>query len=144
MPNEKQDANQGVIDAPKSKGSRVKLKGKKRSEREHSTESFAQNPIADEPKTDITKLKKKSMTALVETAESLGVESPADLKKPALIFSILQAQSDSNGQVFSEGVLEILPDGYGFLRSYNYNYFDIICVFILIDFFSFLCKQDLI
>ena len=122
MPNEKQDANQGVIDAPKSKGSRVKLKGKKRSEKENSPESSSENTIGTESKTDITELKKKSMTALVETAESLGVESPADLKKPALIFSILQAQSDSNGQVFSEGVLEILPDGYGFLRSYNYNY----------------------
>lgn len=122
MPNEKQDANQGVIDEPKSKGSRVKLKGKKRSEKENSPESSSENTIGTESKTDITELKKKSMTALVETAESLGVESPADLKKPALIFSILQAQSDSNGQVFSEGVLEILPDGYGFLRSYNYNY----------------------
>ena len=122
MPNEKQDANQGVIDAPKAKGSRVKLKDKKRSEKENSPESSSENTIGTESKTDITELKKKSMTALVETAESLGVESPADLKKPALIFSILQAQSDSNGQVFSEGVLEILPDGYGFLRSYNYNY----------------------
>ena len=122
MPNEKQDANQGVIDAPKSKGSRVKLKVKKEAKKENSPESSSENTIGTESKTDITELKKKSMTALVETAESLGVESPADLKKPALIFSILQAQSDSNGQVFSEGVLEILPDGYGFLRSYNYNY----------------------
>lgn len=122
MSDEKQDANQGVIDAPKSKGSRVKLRGKKRSEKENIPDASSENTIGTEFKTDITELKKMSMTALVETAESLGVESPADLKKPALIFSILQAQSDSNGQVFSEGVLEILPDGYGFLRSYNYNY----------------------
>ena len=54
MPNEKQDANQGVIDAPKSKGSRVKLKGKKRSEKENSPESSSENTIGTESKTDIT------------------------------------------------------------------------------------------
>jgi len=74
-------------------------------------------------KLEISELKMKSMSELVQLAESLGVENPGDLKKPALIFSILQAESgDEAGQVFAEGTLEVLPDGYGFLRSANYNY----------------------
>jgi len=73
-------------------------------------------------KLDISVMKRKSMNELLQLAESLGIENPGDLKKPALIFSILQAQSENNGQVFGEGTLEILPDGYGFLRSSDYNY----------------------
>ncbi len=73
-------------------------------------------------KLEISALKQKSMPQLVSLAESHGVENPGQLKKPALIFAILQAQSDDDGQVFAEGVLEVLPDGYGFLRSTNYNY----------------------
>ena len=73
-------------------------------------------------KLDISQLKMRSMIDLVNMAESLNIENPGDLKKPALIFAILQAQSQNNGQVFGEGTLEILPDGYGFLRSTNYNY----------------------
>lgn len=79
--------------------------------------------LMHDKKLEITDLKMMSMNQLVELAESLGVENPSDLKKPALIFSILQAQSgDDAGQVYAEGTLEILPDGYGFLRSANYNY----------------------
>lgn len=73
-------------------------------------------------KLDISLIKQKSMVELLEMAEELKIENPGDLKKPALIFSILRAQSKNNGQVFGEGTLEILPDGYGFLRSANYNY----------------------
>ncbi|MDH4263005.1 MAG: transcription termination factor Rho [Spirochaetia bacterium] len=67
-------------------------------------------------------MKQKSMNDLLLLAEQLGIENPGDLKKPALIFAILQTQSQNNGQVFGEGTLEILPDGYGFLRSADYNY----------------------
>lgn len=70
----------------------------------------------------MSELKSKSMVELQELADELGVENPGQLKKPALIFSILQAESEEDGQVFAEGTLEILPDGYGFLRSPNYNY----------------------
>jgi len=73
-------------------------------------------------KMEISEFKNKNMNELVEMALSLGVENPADLKKPALIFSILQKQSDNSGYVYAEGVLEIMPDGYGFLRSAGYNY----------------------
>lgn len=73
-------------------------------------------------KLEISQMKQKSMSDLLLLAEKLQIENPGDLKKPALIFAILQAQSQSNGQVFGEGTLEILPDGYGFLRSADYNY----------------------
>ena len=86
------------------------------------TEKSVSEPSPNGRKMEISELKLKSMTTLVELAASLGVENPADLKKPALIFSILQKQSDNSGQVYSEGTLEVMPDGYGFLRSANYNY----------------------
>ena len=79
-------------------------------------------PMNGGKKMEISEFKNKSMNELVEMALSLGVENPADLKKPALIFSILQKQSDNSGQVYAEGVLEVMPDGYGFLRSASYNY----------------------
>lgn len=77
---------------------------------------------SDAVKHDISQMKRKSMTELLELAEGLGIENPGDLKKPALIFAILQSQSQNSGLVFGEGTLEILPDGYGFLRSADYNY----------------------
>lgn len=94
------------------------------------TETKASNKKADKkPKTkapsqklEISELKRKSMPQLQSLAEEAGVENPGTMKKPALIFAILQAQSEHDGQVFAEGVLEVLPDGYGFLRSTNYNY----------------------
>lgn len=73
-------------------------------------------------KLEISQMKQKSMNDLLAMAEDLNIENPGDLKKPALIFAILQAQSQNNGMVFGEGTLEILPDGYGFLRSADYNY----------------------
>jgi len=80
-------------------------------------------PVQDSAiKLEISQMKQKSMNDLLLLAEQLGIENPGDLKKPALIFAILQAQSQNNGQVFGEGTLEILPDGYGFLRSADYNY----------------------
>ncbi|MDH5721025.1 MAG: transcription termination factor Rho [Spirochaetia bacterium] len=73
-------------------------------------------------KLEIKEIKQKPMPVLQQMAEDLGVENPGELKKPALIFAILQAQSQELGNVYGEGTLEILPDGYGFLRSSHYNY----------------------
>jgi transcription termination factor Rho len=71
---------------------------------------------------DIADLKKKSITELTEMAQGLNVENVAALKKQDLIFKLLEAQTQRNGVINAEGVLEILPDGFGFLRSANYNY----------------------
>ncbi len=71
---------------------------------------------------DLVKLKQKAIGELTELAKSMGVENTNGLKKQNLIFAILQSQSEKDGQVHAAGVMEKLPDGYGFLRSPDYNY----------------------
>ncbi|MCD6287712.1 MAG: transcription termination factor Rho [Candidatus Hydrogenedentes bacterium] len=78
----------------------------------------------DKPKkiTDLAKLKQLTISELTEMAKELEINGYSGLKKQELIFRILQARIESEGSVYGEGVLEILPDGFGFLRSPNYNY----------------------
>jgi len=71
---------------------------------------------------NITELKKFTIPQLQKKARSLKVEGTSGLKKQELIFKILQAQTEKNGLLFGEGLLEAHPDGFGFLRSANYNY----------------------
>ena len=70
----------------------------------------------------ILELKEKNITELSRIARTLDIPGASGLRKQDLIFKILQAQSEKEGHIFAEGVLEILPDGYGFLRSPDYNY----------------------
>jgi transcription termination factor Rho len=70
----------------------------------------------------ISELKEKNITELTRIARALELPGASGLRKQDLIFKILQAQSEKEGHIFAEGVLEILPDGYGFLRSPDYNY----------------------
>jgi len=70
----------------------------------------------------IAELKEKNITELTKIARSLELPGASGLRKQDLIFKILQAQSEKEGHILAEGVLEILPDGYGFLRSPDYNY----------------------
>ena len=82
-------------------------------------------PAAKEPSGtgfNIAKLKKMTIQELTKAAKALNINSISGLKKQDLIFKILQAQAEKEGFMFGEGVLEILPDGFGFLRSSNYNY----------------------
>ncbi len=67
-------------------------------------------------------LKEKRIAELVRIARDLGIEGTSSLRKQELIFAIIKAQAEQNGLIFAEGVLEVLPEGYGFLRSPNYNY----------------------
>ena len=67
-------------------------------------------------------LREKPIKELNLMASEVGIENPASLRKHELIFSLLKAKSDSNESIFGGGVLEILPDGFGFLRSPGYNY----------------------
>ncbi|HJT25737.1 MAG TPA: transcription termination factor Rho [bacterium] len=71
---------------------------------------------------DIADLKKKTIAELTEVARELNLEGIGAMKKQDLIFKILETQTQRNGVINAEGVLEILPDGFGFLRSANYNY----------------------
>jgi transcription termination factor Rho len=70
----------------------------------------------------IAELKEKNITELTRIARTLDLPGASGLRKQDLIFKILQAQSEKEGHIYAEGVLEILPDGYGFLRSPDYNY----------------------
>lgn len=70
----------------------------------------------------ISELKGKSIDGLTHLAKELNVEGATGMRKQELIFAILQAQAEKAGNVYGSGVLEILPDGFGFLRSPDYSY----------------------
>ncbi len=74
------------------------------------------------PTLDLVELKDKSILDLNTIAKEMGVLNAAGLRKQELIFKILQTQAEKSGLIFSEGVLECLPDGFGFLRAPEYNY----------------------
>ncbi len=67
-------------------------------------------------------LKDKKIADLAQLARDFNVEGSSAMRKQELIFAILQAQTEQNGCIYGEGVLEILPDGFGFLRAPDYNY----------------------
>ncbi len=71
---------------------------------------------------DLVELKDKSIVDLNNIAKEMGVQNAAGFRKQELIFKILQTQAEKSGLIFSEGVLECLPDGFGFLRAPEYNY----------------------
>ena len=71
---------------------------------------------------DLAEMKSKTVPQLHKLAAELDIEFTNAMRKQELIFRILEAQTEQNGLIFSEGVLEILPEGYGFLRSSNYSY----------------------
>jgi len=71
---------------------------------------------------DITELKSKKIAELTKIAKEMNIAGYTDLRKQELIFKILEAQTEKDGLTFSKGILEALPDGYGFLRSVDYNY----------------------
>jgi len=81
-----------------------------------------QNKPGAAPTLDLVELKDMSIQNLNTVAKDMGVLNAAGLRKQELIFKILQTQAEKSGLIFSEGVLECLPDGFGFLRAPEYNY----------------------
>ena len=84
-------------------------------------------PVAPPPATegsrlDLADLKEMGIRELAQVAKRLDIPGAATMKKPELVFQILRAQAEKEGLIFSEGVLEILPDGFGFLRAPEYCY----------------------
>ncbi|MEQ1728485.1 MAG: Rho termination factor N-terminal domain-containing protein, partial [Vicinamibacterales bacterium] len=81
---------------------------------------------ADKPekieRIDLATLKDMSVAALTKIAKQLDVPGATGMRKQELIFEILKARAEKSGLIFSEGVLETLPDGFGFLRAPDYNY----------------------
>ena len=93
----------------------------------------AEQPHAEQPRAEqakppqpsrlnITDLKDMSIQKLTQIAKGLNVDGVGGMRKQDLIFQILKAQTEQSGLIFSEGVLEVLPDGFGFLRAPDYNY----------------------
>ena len=78
--------------------------------------------MAEIQEINLKDLKDKRISELTKMAKELGVEGAAGLRRQELIFAMLLAQTDKNGAIYGEGVLETLPDGFGFLRSPDYNY----------------------
>jgi transcription termination factor Rho len=74
------------------------------------------------PGLNIAELKEMSIQKLTQIAKELNVPGATGMRKQELIFQILKAQTEQSGFIFSEGVLEVLPDGFGFLRAPDYNY----------------------
>ena len=71
---------------------------------------------------NLKELKEKKIGELTTLAKQYNIEGAASMRKQDLIFALLQSQSEQNGLIYSEGVLETLPDGFGFLRAPDYNY----------------------
>ena len=71
---------------------------------------------------DLVQLKEQNIKGLIQLAKDLGIEGFSSMRKQELIFALLQAQAEQDGLIYGEGVLETLPDGFGFLRAQSYNY----------------------
>src|SRR3989304_5804952 len=71
---------------------------------------------------NLKELKEKKINELTSLAKNYSIEDASSMRKQDLIFALLQAQSEKNGVISGEGVLETLPDGFGFLRAPDYNY----------------------
>jgi len=90
---------------------------------DHAQESTGEGPVGDPNLTlDLNDLKAKKINELATLAKTLRIENSSGMTKQELIFAILQTQAESGGAVYGAGVLECLPDGFGFLRSPDYNY----------------------
>src|SRR5438128_4976641 len=90
-------------------------------------EATAEAPKPSQPRRpgeglNITDLKDMSIQKLTQIAKDMNVAGATGMRKQELIFQILKAQTEQSGFIFSEGVLEVLPDGFGFLRAPDYNY----------------------
>src|SRR5688572_25481883 len=79
-------------------------------------------PGPSRPSLNINDLKDMSIQKLTQIGKDLNVAGATGMRKQELIFQILRAQTEQSGFIFSEGVLEVLPDGFGFLRAPDYNY----------------------
>ena len=85
-------------------------------------QGHAQQGVQEVPEINLKELKERKIADLSRLAKDLGVEGANSMRKQELIFALLQAQSERGGVVYGDGVLETLPDGFGFLRAPDYNY----------------------
>ncbi len=108
----KDNGSESFEEVKKDKG--VKAGGKKKKSKP--------NIPSNSDTLDLAKLKEKSISELTQIANEMDVEGASGMRKQELIFKVLAAQTEKSGLIFSQGVLETLPDGFGFLRAPEYNY----------------------
>ncbi len=87
-----------------------------------SARSGAEIEVADQNGLNLSSLKRKKISELALIGKNFSIDGAANMRRQELIFAILQAQTEKNGFICGEGVLETLPDGFGFLRAPDYNY----------------------
>ena len=87
-----------------------------------STRNQSESEAVDHNGLNLTSLKGKKIAELALIGKNFSIEGAANMRRQELIFAILQAQTEKNGYIYGEGVLETLPDGFGFLRAPDYNY----------------------
>ena len=132
-PTESSSSSAGRGGNRRGRGRSRRSNGNSRKSRERdfprNDEPFTEDEIyiesADEDPSErlyVKDLKAKSVHELTEMAEALGIEEAAGRLKQDLLFAILKAETENDGKVFAEGVLERLPDGFGFLRAPDQNY----------------------
>jgi len=97
------------------------VRGRTRSAEPESVEEVVKEVVKDNG-LNLKALKEKKIGDLALIGKTFNIEGAANMRKQDLIFAILQAQTEQNGHVYGEGVLETLPDGFGFLRAPDYNY----------------------
>ncbi len=100
----------------------VSTDGKEPQNGEVEKSAGAKKPDNDDSVLNLAGLKEMSISELTHIAKEMGIENATGLRKQELIFKVLAAQTEKSGLIFSEGVLETLPDGFGFLRAPEYNY----------------------
>ena len=106
----------------KAKVTSVMKKGVPSASGKNGVEVVDENESTAEIVINLKQLKERRISDLNKLARELGVEGSSTMRKQDLIFNLLQAQSERGGVIYGEGVLETLPDGFGFLRAPDYNY----------------------
>jgi len=108
----------------------VKVEDKKNGAKPQAEKAPVEKPQAEKPQggsgsakqLNVAQLARKKISELLVIAEEMNLESLSGLRKQEIIVKLLEGQAKRNGTIFDEGVLEVLPDGFGFLRSSSYNY----------------------
>jgi transcription termination factor Rho len=112
-----------MSDATAPKAKKAPAKPAPDAEAEHAESEVLDTPPNENvPTINLTQLKEQRISDLNKMARDLGIEGASNMRKQELIFSLLQAQSERGGVIYGAGVLETLPDGFGFLRAPDYNY----------------------
>jgi len=117
------EENDSMADSSEQNSGTEPAESTEESPKENANHSNTKRDIVfDENSLNIVALKEKNIADLTKLAKGMKVEGASGMRKQELIFAILEAQTEKSGFIFGEGVLETLPDGFGFLRAPDYNY----------------------